>query len=150
MSCSNETNSPLIVNNDILAASLTTRGTPKITSRLGEVKCLSIDTLAEINGYNKSNNGTTAGNTGGLVFKTRGVDGNMNVGMTLDGRGKLALGTHKGHTSALLTLQSATSGLLLPRLNTLDIKHPEPGLLAYDIEEDGLYVYKKSGWTRVC
>ena len=113
-------------------------------------RCLS--NLAEINGYVKANNGTTSGNPGGIAFKTRDTSGDMKVNMTLDGNGKLALGTHKGHPSAILTLQSTTGGLLLPRMSHSEMKSiqkPTPGLMVYDNENDTLYVYKKSGWTEI-
>ena len=163
MTCSNVTDIHLVVNNTVSAKEietecvrskfLSTHGVPQITSRLGEVKSLNINGFAEINGYTKANNGTTAGNPGGLVFKTRDVNGKMNASMTLDGNGKLALGTHKGHPSAILTLESKTSGLLLPRMTLLDmenIPNPEPGLLVYETESDALYVYKRTGWTVIC
>jgi hypothetical protein len=73
--------------------------------------------------------------------------------MTLDGNGKLAIGTHKSHPSALLTLESTTSGVLLPRMTHLQmkkIKNPEIGLLIYNIEDDTLFIHKKTGWTAMC
>ena len=91
-------------------------------------------------------------NMGGIVFKTRGKEGKLNPNMTLDGNGKLALGTHKSHPSALLTLNSKTSGLLLPRMLNEEmhkINKPEPGLLVYDTDNDAVYVYKKSGWVEI-
>jgi hypothetical protein len=162
MTCSNVTDIHLVVNNTVSAKEIETEcvrskclftyGVPQVTSRLGEVKSLNINGFAEINGYAKANNGTTAGNPGGLVFKTRGTNGKLNPSMTLDGNGKLALGTHKGHPSAILTLESKTSGFLLPRMTLSDIENipnPEPGLMVYEIENDTLYVYKRSGWTEI-
>jgi len=162
MMCSNVTDIHLVVNNTVSAneiktervrsGTLSTHGVPQVTSRLGEVKSLNINGFAEINGYTKANNGTTAGNPGGLVFKTRGTNGKLNSNMTLDGNGKLALGTHKCHPSAILTLESKTSGFLLPRMTLSDIENipnPEPGLMVYEIENDTLYVYKRSGWTEI-
>jgi hypothetical protein len=162
MSCSNVTNIHLVVNNTVSSKeidtervrsnTLYTHGTPQLTSRLGEVKSLNINGLAEINGYTKANNGTTGGNPGGIVFKTRGTNGKLNANMTLDGNGKLALGTHKSHPSAILTLDSKTSGFLLPRMTLTDIENiqnPEPGLMVYETENDGLYVYKKTGWVEI-
>jgi len=162
MSCSNVTNTHLVVNNTVSAKeietervrsnTICTHGTPQLTSRLGEVKSLNINGFAEINGYTKANNGTTGGNPGGIVFKTRGTNGKLNANMTLDGNGKLALGTHKSHPSAILTLDSKTSGFLLPRMTLTDIENiqnPEPGLMVYETENDGLYVYKKTGWVEI-
>jgi len=162
MSCSNVTNTHLVVNNTVSSKeidtervrsnTLYTHGTPQLTSRLGEVKSLNINELAEINGYTKANNGTTGGKPGGIVFKTRGTNGKLNSNMTLDGNGKLALGTHKSHPSAILTLNSKTSGFLLPRMTLTDIENiqnPEPGLMVYETENDGLYVYKKTGWVEI-
>jgi len=162
MTCSNVTDIHLVVNNTVSAKEIETEcvrskclftyGVPQVTSRLGEVKSLNINGFAEINGYTKANNGTTAGNTGGLVFKTRGTNGKLNPSMTLDGNGKLALGTHKGHPSAILTLESKTSGFLLPRMTLSDIENipnPEPGLMVYETENDALYIYKRVGWTEI-
>jgi len=162
MTCSNVTDIHLVVNNTVSAKEIETEcvrskclftyGVPQVTSRLGEVKSLNINGFAEINGYTKANNGTTAGNTGGLVFKTRGTNGKLNPSMTLDGNGKLALGTHKGHPSAILTLESKTSGFLLPRMTLSDIENipnPEPGLMVYETENDALYIYKRLGWTEI-
>jgi len=162
MSCSNVTDIHLVVNNTVSAKEietecvrskcLFTHGVPQVTSRLGEVKSLNINGFAEINGYTKANNGTTAGNPGGLVFKTRGTNGKLNPSMTLDGNGKLALGTHKSHPSAILTLESKTSGFLLPRMTLSDIENipnPEPGLMVYETENDALYIYKRVGWTEI-
>ncbi len=153
LSCCNTTDIPIITNENLTASRIFTMGKPVLTSRLGEIKSLAIDSLAEINGYTKANNGTTAGNTGGIAFRTKGLDGNMNVNMTLDGNGKLAIGTHKSHPSALLTLESTTSGVLLPRMTHLQmkkIKNPEIGLLIYNIEDDTLFIHKKTGWTAMC
>lgn len=162
MTCSNVTDIHLVVNNTVSAKEietervrskcLSTYGVPQVTSRLGEVKSLNINGFAEINGYTKANNGTTAGNTGGIVFKTRGTNGKLNPSMTLDGNGKLALGTHKGHPSAILTLESNTSGFLLPRMTLSEIENipnPEPGLMVYETENDALYIYKRVGWTEI-
>jgi len=162
MTCSNVTDIHLVVNNTVSAKEIETEcvrskclftyGVPQVTSRLGEVKSLNINGFAEINGYTKANNGTTAGNTGGLVFKTRGTNGKLNPSMTLDGNGKLALGTHKGHPSAILTLESKMSGFLLPRMTLSDIENipnPEPGLMVYETENDALYIYKRVGWTEI-
>ena len=152
LSCSNETNIPLNINNDVTASRIITSSAPKLTSRIGEADGICLSNLAEINGYVKANNGTTSGNPGGIAFKTRDTSGDMKVNMTLDANGKLALGTHKGHPSAILTLQSTTGGLLLPRMSHSEmesIQKPTPGLMVYDNENDTLYVYKKSGWTEI-
>ena len=153
LSCSNQSNTPLFIQNDITSKKLILTGEAlPITSRLGEVKTLSMGDLAEINVYKKANCGTLSDNMGGIVFKTRGKEGKLNPNMTLDGNGKLALGTHKSHPSALLTLNSKTSGLLLPRMLNEEmhkINKPEPGLLVYDTDNDAVYVYKKSGWVEI-
>jgi len=62
------------------------------------------------------------------------------------------LGTHKSHPSAILTLESKTSGFLLPRMTLSDIENipnPEPGLMVYETENDALYIYKRVGWTEI-
>ena len=153
LSCSNQSDTPLFIQNDITSKKLILTGDAlPLTTRLGEVKVLSMGDLAEINVYKKANCGTLSDTMGGIVFRTRGKDGKLNPNMTLDGNGKLALGTHKSHPSALLTLNSKTSGLLLPRMTNDEmnaINKPEPGLLVYDTENDAVYVYKKSGWVEI-
>lgn len=153
LSCSNQTDTPLFIQNDITSKKLILTGESlPMSSRLGEVKTLSMGNLAEINVYRKANCGTLSGNMGGIVFRTKGKEGKLNSTMTLDGNGKLALGTHKAHPSALLTLDSKTSGLLLPRMTNDEmnkIARPEPGLIVYDTENDSVYVYKKSGWVEI-
>jgi predicted nucleic acid-binding Zn-ribbon protein len=153
LSCSNETNASIKTHGNVTAHGFYIEGTPTITSRLGEIKSLTMSSFAEINAYTKSNNGTTAGNTGGLVFKTKGVDGKISPRMTIDGNGKMAVGTHKSHPSAIATFESNTCGFLPPRMKTSElegIKNPAIGLMVYDTEKDALCVYKKSGWTVVC
>ena len=153
LSCSNQSDTPLFIQNDITSKKLILTGDAlPLTTRLGEVKVLSMGDLAEINVYKKANCGTLSDTMGGIVFRTRGKDGKLNPNMTLDGNGKLALGIHKSHPSALLTLNSKTSGLLLPRMTNDEmnaINKPEPGLLVYDTENDAVYVYKKSGWVEI-
>ena len=153
LSCSNQSDTPLFIQNDITSKKLILTGDAlPLTTRLGEVKVLSMGDLAEINVYKKANCGTLSDTMGGIVFRTRGKDGKLNPNMTLDGNGKLALGTHKSHPSALLTLNSKTSGLLLPRMTNDEmnaINKPEPGLLVYDTKNDAVYVYKKSGWVEI-
>ena len=152
LSCQNDSEVPLVIRNDITANKIVTQGVSQVTSRLGEIKSISMGSLAELNVYTKANNGTTAGNPGGIVFRTRGIDGKMDARMTLDGNGKLALGTHKSEMSSILTLESKTSGFLPPRMSREDmenIKNPVPGLMVYDAENDALCVYKKSGWTEI-
>ena len=153
LSCCNETDASIKTRGNVTAHGFYIEGTPTITSRLGEIKSLTMSSFAEINAYTKSNNGTTAGNTGGLVFKTKGVDGKISPRMTIDGNGKMAVGTHKSHPSAIATFESNTCGFLPPRMKTSeleDIKNPAIGLMVYDTEKDALCVYKKSGWTVVC
>lgn len=153
LSCSNETNKTIKTSESVVASTFVIEGTPRLTSRLGEINGLTMSSFAEINAYTKSNNGTTAGNTGGIVFKTRDIDGNVNPRMTLDGNGKLSVGTIKGHPSAILTLESNTSGFLPPRMTSDQIKsinNPEPGLMVYDIDNDTLFIYKRSGWSAMC
>ena len=153
LSCCNETDASIKTRGDVTAHGFYIEGTPTMTSRLGEIKSFAMSSFAEINAYTKSNNGTTAGNTGGIVFKTRGADGKVSPRVTIDGNGKLAVGTSKSHPSAIATFESNTCGFLPPRMKTAeleDIKNPAIGLMVYDTEKDALCVYKKSGWTVVC
>ena len=153
LSCCNETDTSIKTRENVTARTFCVEGKPIVTSRLGEIKSFAMSSFAEINAYTKSNNGTTAGNTGGLVFKTKGVDGKIAPRMTIDGNGKMAVGTHKSHPSAIATFESNTCGFLPPRMKTSElegIKNPAIGLMVYDTEKDALCVYKKSGWTVVC
>src|SRR5210317_505649 len=153
LACCNETDTSIKTRGTVSAHGFIVEGIPLVTSRLGEVKSFAMSSLAEINAYIKSNNGTTAGNTGGIVFKTKGIDGKIKPRVTIDGQGKLAVGTNKSHPSAIATFESNTCGFLPPRMTTCeleDIKNPAIGLMVYDTEKDALCVYKKSGWTVVC
>ena len=126
---------------------------PNLTSRIGQLKCININNIAEINGFVKANNGTSAGNPGGLVFKTKRPSGDVDLSMMIDGNGKVSIGSHKTHPCALLSLESKTSGFLLPRMTWLEmmkIPNPEPGLVIYDTESDTAFLYKQSGWTPLC
>ena len=69
LSCCNETKTSIKTHGNVTARGFYVEGVPIRTSRLGEIKSLTMDSFAEINAYTKSNNGTTAGNTGGIVFK---------------------------------------------------------------------------------
>ena len=153
LSCCNETNTSIKTHGSVTAHGFYMEGVPIRTSRLGEIKSLTMGSFAEINAYTKSNNGTTAGNTGGIVFKTMDINGKMTPRATIDGNGKLAVGTTKGHPSAIATFESNTHGFLPPRMKTSeleDIKNPAIGLMVYDTEKDALCIHKKSGWTVVC
>ena len=73
--------------------------------------------------------------------------------MTIDGNGSVTIGTSDTSPSAVLTLNSSSRGLLLPRLTTeqiQNIRNPEPGLIVYDIEKDTFVGYKKTGWSEFC
>ena len=126
---------------------------PDIVSPLGEVKILKINELAEINAYTKANAGLSSGRPGGLVFKTKRPNGYIQPSMTIDGNGSVTIGTSDTSPSAVLTLNSSSRGLLLPRLTTeqiQNIRNPEPGLMVYDIEKDTFVGYKKTGWSEFC
>ena len=64
--------------------------------------------------------------------------------------GKLGIGTSAPATSALLDLNSTTTGLLLPRMTTAQrtaISGPTDGLLVYDTDIDAVYIYRNGVWS---
>jgi hypothetical protein len=126
---------------------------PRIVSTLGEVDAIKINELAQINAYTKSNNGTSSGRPGGIVFKTRRPSGSLQESMTIDGNGCVTIGSATSHPSAALSIDSKTRGLLVPRMTFEElnlIRKPEPGLIVYDTENDTFWGYKLSGWTKFC
>lgn len=132
---------------------LTIKSQPDITSVIGEVDAIKINDLAQINAYTKANNGLSTGKAGGLVFKTKRPKGILEPSMTIDGNGSVTIGGAVPNPSAILTLNSTTRGLLLPRMTTEqieNIKKPEPGLMVYDTEKDTFVGYRKTGWTELC
>jgi hypothetical protein len=152
MTYGNETDKSMTVSGGIKTTHLLIDNKPNLTSRIGEVKCININDIAEINGFNKANNGTTSGQPGGLVFKTKRPSGKIENSMLIDGNGKVVIGSHQTHPSALLSLDSKSSGLLLPRMTWIEMKNiqnPEPGLMIYEVESDTLFIYKRSGWTSI-
>jgi hypothetical protein len=152
MTYGNETDKSMTVGGGIKTTHLLIDNKPNLTSRIGEVKCININDIAEINGFNKANNGTTSGQPGGLVFKTKRPSGKIENSMLIDGNGKVVIGSHQTHPSALLSLDSKSSGLLLPRMTWIEMKNiqnPEPGLMIYEVESDTLFIYKRSGWTSI-
>lgn len=149
----NEINGSIKISENINTKTLTFNNVPKITSRTGEIKCININNIAEISGFAKSNDNTTAGKPGGIVIKTKRPQGKIENSVLIDGNGKVAIGSDKVHPSAILSLESKTGGLLLPRMTWIEmknIKNPEPGLMIYEVESDTVYVYKRSGWTAMC
>lgn len=153
MTCGNTSTKIIHADGGIKTSVLYFETKPNLTSRIGQLKCININNIAEINGFVKANNGTSAGNPGGLVFKTKRPSGDLDVSMILDGNGKVSIGSHKTHPCAVLSLESKTSGFLLPRMTWLEmmnIPNPEPGLVIYDIESDTAFLYKQSGWTPMC
>ena len=125
---------------------------PNILTEMGEVRAIKINNLVQINAYTKANNGTTSGRPGGLVIKTKRPNGDLQESMTVDGNGCVTIGSNKSYTSAALTVDSTSRGLLLPRM-TLEqiqkIKKPEPGLMVYNTDDDEFWGYKRSGWTKL-
>jgi len=63
--------------------------------------------------------------------------------MTLTGSGKMSLGTGTPSNSAILELQSTTSGVLIPRMTTTDKNNivGVNGLMVYDTTLKILYIY---------
>lgn len=141
------------IDGDITVGTLSFQNTPKLTSRTGEIKCIKINDIAEISGFTKANNNTTAGTPGGIVLKTKRPQGKIENSVLIDGNGKVAIGSEKVYPSAILSLDSKTCGFLPPRMTWIEmknIKDPEPGLIVYELESDTVFVYKRSGWTAMC
>jgi hypothetical protein len=71
---------------------------------------------------------------------------------TLLAQGSVGVGTSAPNSSAALEIASANQGLLIPRMNTLQINqivNPANGLLVYNAEEDKLFAYKNSLWAPI-
>jgi len=141
------------IGTDKASSRLTIKNDPDITSVIGEVDAIKLNDLAQINAYTKANNGLSTGKAGGLVFKTKRPKGILEPSMTIDGNGSVTIGGVVPSPSAILTLNSTTRGLLLPRMTTEqidNIKNPEPGLMVYDTDKDTFVGYRKTGWTELC
>jgi hypothetical protein len=71
--------------------------------------------------------------------------------MTLTGSGKMSLGTGTPSNSAILELQSTTSGVLIPRMTTTDKNNITGvnGLMVYDTTLNKLCIFENSSWRTV-
>lgn len=62
---------------------------------------------------------------------------------------QVGIGTNSPNASAMLDIQSANKGLLIPRLTTAQRKaivNPAPGLLLYDLDMATLYFFDGQNW----
>lgn len=72
--------------------------------------------------------------------------------MTLVGNGNLLLGTTTDIASSILTINSTTKGVLLPRLTTTEINNiatPATGLTVYNTTVNTLCFYDGSSWQKL-
>ena len=93
---------------------------------LGEVQALKISghfldyehELAHINAYIKSNNGTTSGFGGGLLFKTKDPNGTVTPKMVIDANGNLGIGTtnpqHRLHVEGDISVNRVFANNIIP------------------------------------
>ena len=68
-------------------------------------------------------------------------------------QGSVAVGTSQVDASAVLNVVSTTKGVLFPRMTETQrdaIEEPATGLIVYQTDsEEGLYIYKSTGWTQI-
>jgi hypothetical protein len=99
----------------------------------------------------KANNGTGAGTINYMSFWIRNL-ANTNVELArLNGNGNLLLGTVTDVASSILTIESTTKGVLLPRLTTTEINNivsPATGLTVYNTTVNTLCFYNGSSWQK--
>ncbi len=70
--------------------------------------------------------------------------------MTLTTTGTLGLGTTTPDVNAIADFNSATKGLLLPRLsNFTPLANAPDGMIAYNTNDDFLYIRKSGAWEKV-
>lgn len=72
--------------------------------------------------------------------------------ISLAAKAQVGIGTTTPHASAMLDVQSASQGLLVPRMSTGDraaILSPATGLLVFDSTAKKFYVYTGSAWSAI-
>lgn len=82
-----------------------------------------------------------------LPFRTNNEE---RVRITADGN--VLIGTDINSTSAILNLYSISKGFLPPRMTTsqkLEISNPEDGLMVFDTDLQGLYLYYNMTWNAI-
>jgi hypothetical protein len=87
--------------------------------------------------------------TGGTVFQS-GLTAN-----TFYSSGQVGIGTSNPNSKAIIEIASTTQGVLFPRMTLLErdlIVSPPLGLILFVTDggdNEGLYIYKTSGWVQI-
>ena len=85
--------------------------------------------------------------TGGTVFQS-GLTAN-----TFYSSGQVAIGTTSPNAKAIIEIASTTQGVLFPRMTKVErdaITSPPIGLILFVTDDnEGLYIYKTSGWVQI-
>ena len=86
--------------------------------------------------------------TGGTVFQS-GLTAN-----TFNSSGQVGIGTSNPNTAAIIEIASTSQGVLFPRMTISQrnaITSPTVGLILFvtDGDNEGLYIYKTSGWVQI-
>ena len=85
--------------------------------------------------------------TGGTVFQS-GLTAN-----TFYSSGQVGIGTSNPNAKAILEIASTTQGVLFPRMTKVQrdaISSPPIGLILFVTDDnEGLYIYKTSGWVQI-
>jgi len=85
--------------------------------------------------------------TGGTLFQS-GLTAN-----TFYSSGQVGIGTASPNTKAIIEIASTTQGVLFPRMTKVErdaITSPTIGLILFVTDDnEGLYIYKTSGWVQI-
>ena len=85
--------------------------------------------------------------TGGTVFQS-GLTAN-----TFYSSGQVGIGTTSPNAKAIIEIASTTQGVLFPRMTKVErdaITSPPIGLILFVTDDnEGLYIYKTSGWVQI-
>jgi hypothetical protein len=85
--------------------------------------------------------------TGGTIFQS-GLTAN-----TIYSSGQFGIGTSNPNAAAIIEIASTTQGVLFPRMTKVQrdaITSPPIGLMLFVTDDnEGLYIYKTSGWVQI-
>jgi hypothetical protein len=85
--------------------------------------------------------------TGGTIFQS-GLTAN-----TFYSSGQVGIGTSSPNAKAIIEIASTTQGVLFPRMTKVErdaITSPPIGLILFVTDDnEGLYIYKTSGWVQI-